>query len=221
MSDYHCPGCGQTLSWLSHTCPRCHAGRPPLGWESGKGERTQPEEPASPALTAEHHQDALDLDPDDQSALLALERLHERNEDWVALAEVLHRRVEMSFDADEVHGLLLRIATIEEDCLGDLSAAIGTHLRALEIAPLSTDSLATLERLYTMEERWPELVEVLHLRTRIVEEPRSLIDLLLRLALLHEEILGDADTAANCYRRVLGIDPEEPTSLDAMERLSD
>src|SRR5690606_29182846 len=113
-----------------------------------------------PAEAARIYELILRADPSDREALDALERFHERNEDWDKLVEVLKKRLASAPAGDAATALLKRIAQICEEGLRDEQRAIEHYLRILEIAPGNKEALEALGRIYESTEQWAEFIDV-------------------------------------------------------------
>ena len=68
-------------------------------------------------------------EPDNATALGALEGLYRQTQRWRDLLDVQQRKHELSNDPEEKRRILYEIAKLHEGELGDLSAAIETHHR--------------------------------------------------------------------------------------------
>jgi tetratricopeptide (TPR) repeat protein len=83
--------------------------------------------------------------------------------------------------------------------------------RALALDPLNDAAFVTLEAAATRMKDWPRLAEVLAQRLEVARTAEQR-PLLTRLGRVLDE-LGRADEAAEVYRRLLDVDPEDATAL--------
>jgi len=123
-----------------------------------------------PAEAARIYELILKVDASDREALDALERFHERAQDWDKLVEVLKKRLASAPAGDAATALLKRVAQICEEGLRDEERAIEHYLRILEIAPGNKEALEALGRIYESTEQWAEFIDVTRRQIRITTE---------------------------------------------------
>ena len=161
--------------------------------------------------------------PDDADTVLtasrALERIHLGTGDHDALATDLQRQVELEHDMDEQRRLLVRLADLKEEVLGDVDGAIVAHRRRLEIDPGDVDAMRSLERLYEQKESWQELIEILRMHDQSITDPDEQKSIARRIGSIYEEQLDDADNAIIAYNDVLGRFDRDTETLGALSRL--
>lgn len=162
---------------------------------------------------------ALDLDADDDEALEALSRLLRAHARWAPLTQTLRRRLERAAgDAERVE-LRFELAEVTEKGLGDVAGAVEAYRDVLELAAGHRPSLDALERLFTQEENWSELIGVYEQRVAAAGRPEEAIGLLSQIAGIQEERFGDRELAAGTLIRVLEVDPEHLPAVVGLERL--
>ncbi len=113
-----------------------------------------------------------------------------------------------------------RLAKLFEDDLGDITKAEETYKYVLTVAPLDSEALSDLDRIYESIESWPELAGVLEQRLRAGGEPHELTEIHVRLGELYEQRIGDVDSAMRVYRRLFdGLDPANDAAIAALGRI--
>jgi tetratricopeptide (TPR) repeat protein len=167
----------------------------------------------------------LEEDPEDQNAIEALIRLYERTSNWTLLVEVLREKLEVAADDDERKEILFRIARVCEEQLNDANETILTYRSVLETDARDRRSMEALDRLYSRELRWGELIDLLETeRALIAEDKRPAaarrVDALdLRIADVLEHHLGQVEQSIELYGQILGRNPEFTDARTALERL--
>ncbi|HWP10151.1 MAG TPA: tetratricopeptide repeat protein [Polyangiaceae bacterium] len=156
-------------------------------------------------------------EPENQTALAALEALYQHTERWRDLLQVQHQKRDLARDAVERKGILYEIAKLHESRLGDLAAAIETHQSVLEDDPADETSLAALDGLYQRSKQWEPYVDVLRKRIELSSDDKLLVDLKFRLAGALHDHLGDASGALENYREILFLDAEHEGARVALE----
>jgi tetratricopeptide (TPR) repeat protein len=179
----------------------------------------------------------LELDPDDLQALSRLDVLYEQAQNWTELLSVLTRESEMTGDPNEAISFQYRIAELYEKHLDDVSRAVELYreilqhqpdheptLRALEgLKDGDRDPLgaaAVLEPVYEASSDWPRLIRVHEVQVRRATDPFQQVELLHRIARLHEDALGDHNAAFDTYARALPLDDANDQTLGNLERLA-
>ncbi len=156
----------------------------------------------------------------DETALAALERIFTREGRWKDLIDVLSRRAEAALDAEEIIGFTRRIGEIWETSLQVPDRAMEAYRRILELDPTDVAACQALERLYTARDKWQDLLELYRIWLDAVDDPAQRIELLTKMAAIHEEEFGDAMGAIRAYEAILGLDPENMTAIRNLERLN-
>ena len=150
---------------------------------------------------------AYELSVDDPDARLrtaqALERIHVASGASDKLAGDLRRQVDLENDPATKGQLLVRLADLQEEKLGDTAAAIRTHRERVELDPNDADALRSLERLYTQSQSWAELLGVLDQLDASSTDDTERRGYALRAAALAHEKLGDRARAVSAYGDVL------------------
>jgi tetratricopeptide (TPR) repeat protein len=165
-------------------------------------------------------QQVLDLDPDDLSALGALQDAYARAGDWMAIADIQTRRLALaSSPADQVaiHAEMARLAEDKRDSIDD---AIAAWYAALDADSGHLPAYAQLERLLARGERWHDLVELLERLAALhasLGDARSESAALARAADVWEARLDNPDAAGEILEKILA---REPGSVAALTRLS-
>jgi tetratricopeptide (TPR) repeat protein/outer membrane biosynthesis protein TonB len=156
-------------------------------------------------------------EPDNETALGALEGLYQRAGRWRELLEVQNRKLELAHDASERKRIRYEIAKLYEQKLADVAAAIETHQAVLEEDPADEGSLAALDGLYERSGQWEAYVDVLRKRIELSADDRLLVDLKFRLAKALHDYLDDAPGALENYREILFLDADHQGARVALE----
>ena len=167
----------------------------------------------------------LEEDPEDQNAIEALIRLYERTGNWTLLVEVLREKLEVASDDEERKQILFRIARVCEEQLNDASETILTYRSVLEADSRDRRAMESLDRLYSREGRWGELIDLLETERVLINEDqrptaaRRIDALDLRIADVLEHHLGQVEQAVELYGSILARSPEFADAQKALERM--
>lgn len=165
-------------------------------------------------------QAVLDLDPGDAAALEALESVHAGSGDWMAVQDVLTRKLELARSASEKTAVLARMARVAERERDAVDDAIGHWYAVLEVDNAQFAAYGELERLLGRAERWHDLVELLERRADLhgtLGDGESELAVLARAADIWEGPLDDPDAAGEILEKILR---REPGSVAALTRLA-
>jgi golgin subfamily B member 1 len=189
------------------------------------------------ARAIDTYQKVLELDPDDLTALGRLDVLFQSSGNWQELLSILQHEAELTADPAEAVSFQYRIAELYEKHLNDVDRAVELYREILNVqsdhaptlsalegiknggrAPLAAASV--LEPVYDAMGDYPRLISVLEVTVRFAEDPFQKVELLHRIARLHEESLGDHARAFETYARAVSADSQNEESLGSLERLA-
>ena len=155
-------------------------------------------------------------DPENAEALNALSGLHERAKDWAALAAVLQKQVDSTFDAKAKEVLLGKLGALYGERLNDDEAAVEAWRQLLVLNPqerkaqealkkkyLTLGRWDDLEVFYAESGKWDEFIRVLESQEAKETDERAKIGLLIKIAQLWMVQKGKPDRAAKAYEKVL------------------
>jgi tetratricopeptide (TPR) repeat protein len=111
------------------------------------------------------------------------------------------------------------VARNYEERLGKSDRAITFYKKALELEPDDRDALAALEVIFARDEKYTDLLEVYRKKAEIAEEPDERLQILFRIASIHEEMLSQPTEAIRAYGDVLAQDADNLAALRALDRL--
>ncbi len=168
-------------------------------------------------------------DPENAEALNALSGLHERAKDWSALAAVLQKQVDSTFDAKAKENLLGKLGALYGERLNDDEAAVEAWRQLLVLNPqerkaqealkkkyLALGRWDDLEVFYAESGKWDEFIRVLESQEAKETDERAKIGLLIKIAQLWMVQKGKPDRAAKAYEKVLSIDPKHLEAAEAL-----
>ncbi len=181
-------------------------------WEKGAGDLDK----AFAALAG-----AFKLDPDNEAARSALERLAESNDAWGQLVGVLDATIEQTGNAERAVRLLIDSARVREK-QGDAADAEQRYLRALGMQPDDEAAMSRLEAVYRQSQRWGELATLLERRLHGLMERMPTGDArklrALELADVYEK-LGNTYEAIDAWTHVAREYPDHAPAFANLARL--
>ncbi len=146
----------------------------------------------------------LEVEPDASDAFEALTQMYRTDQRWTDLRALLERRTEVTLDNTVRRAVLLELAALEEDVLGQSGFAMAAHRRVLELDAGYLPSYQALDRLYSAAGQWRELEDLLARQTDHVNEARGLVELAFRRAELFASKLDEPSRAVDLAEDVIG-----------------
>ncbi len=161
----------------------------------------------------------LEADPQDGTAIDALDRIFEAGSNHRQRVEILRKRIGLAGDASARQELWRSVASLLEKDVGDVDEAIAACVSILDENPEDDQALETLARLYEQQGRHRDRLEIVERRLAL-RKPKDAerILLLKQIAKLLEGPLGDAPGALERWREVLERAPADAEALAALER---
>ncbi len=136
-------------------------------------------------------------------------------------AELVAKARELATDTTDAilrRDLLVTVAELQEQRLGNAGDAEKAYVEILSVEPLNNQAFAALTRLFRAAQRWADLRALLDLRQGATLEPRERLDLLAQIAELDEAGLNDAAHAVATYEKMLELDPADMRAHRALDR---
>jgi len=152
----------------------------------------------------------IELPEQRQRCAHILAPIYEDRGDWPELVETLQVHLEDVTDVSARVGLLTRIAGLQEDRLHDPTAAFGSVAEAVEVDPADTlvrDELARLARMRDADRERAEVLEKAFAKSDAL--PSLQCELLLEVAQLWDDAVGDPDQAEAAYQRLIQLGPDD------------
>ena len=163
---------------------------------------------------------AVQSDIANEDSLANLERLAMLVTRWKDVAALYdHELDKLTEDAARFVEVGLRLAQIFEIQLDDVESAVARYRRVLAVDAENQPAVSALDRLFSMTERWAELVEILRREAEIGPGPDEVLELKYRLGLVHQTRLNDLASAIAAYKEVLAAAPEHVATREALEGL--
>ncbi|MFH2007321.1 MAG: tetratricopeptide repeat protein [bacterium] len=161
---------------------------------------------------------------DDEELASELIRLLRSAEEYDEAATILRERIENSEAAGAPRGetaaLLVKLAVILAQDLGDAEAARTALERALETVPDYPSALAELARLHKHDEDWEGFAEARMREVNAAPDKETKLLALLEAAEVFRDKLNDRAEAKSCLDRALKLDAENYDALGGLAELA-
>jgi len=157
--------------------------------------------------------------PSSEQALDEALRLARATHQWEAYVSTMAEAAGKTSDRATRKDVLMRLATVFETELGDLSRAEEVLGQILSFDADDAEALAFLDRVYDKQGDFEKLASVLRRRIAISDDSSHLVELHLRLGKVLADVIDDPDSAIASYLAVLEHESRSPEALEALERL--
>lgn len=191
-----------------------------------------------PLRAVDIYRDILDVAPDHEPTLQALESMVSGGTEPLAAASVLEpvyrstgewakliavNEVQVSHEEDPLRKveLLHGIADLYEMQLDDGNKSFDAYARSLPFDNRHDQTLGSLERLAEYVGRWDDVTRLYDVEIEKIKEdrPDDVVDMALRTAQIYEVQSGNVDAAIQRYSLVAEADPSHVQSIEALDRL--
>jgi tetratricopeptide (TPR) repeat protein len=184
-----------------------------------------------------HYVRVVEADPENQTAIRALDRLYAQTDRWADLARILAREADIAQSPDEILELKYRLGQVQQLKLNDLDAAIAAYRDVMNASPEHQATLEALEGLFASGVKQLEIGEILEPLYRSMGEWEKLarvneaqlahtqgheerLAAYYRLAELFEDKLIDPAKTLDVYIRALKEYPLDEKSGEEAPRLA-
>ena len=174
-----------------------------------------------PRAAIERNEAILSIDGGNLPAVKALERLYRGEALWDRLISVMQHHLELTQDRREQVALEVAIGEVfwKEMSRVDRAEAIFNH--ALEKDPESRQAVSALGRLYERSGNWNLALDMLRREAQIAGGAKDAVDIHVRMAAMHEDMLLDVKSAKEAYGRALQIDPGHLPAIRALRAIAE
>lgn len=159
----------------------------------------------------------LDAEEEGATALTRLQELAESSGNDALLAEVLSKRALASEDRESALSLGLRGADLEAKS-GNTARALFVWRKLVQKWGPTRDVLSRMSELLEKNGQWEDLAAALESEVGVAA-PEERAALWGRIGRIRLEKLHDPATALDAFRRSVALDPAEPASRAALERM--
>jgi tetratricopeptide (TPR) repeat protein len=176
--------------------------------------------PASEEAALQLYVRVLEAEPENTTALEALDALYRQRGDHQRLVEIIERRG--AAELDPAHRLMLyaEAASLQEG-MGNLPAAIAAWRAGREGDETNQTALDELARLYEAAGERDEQVEILREKARMLDDNRQRCAVLMQVAAIKSGPLADMEGAVEAVKEALDADPQDSSALAALVQLEE
>ncbi|MEM1348817.1 MAG: hypothetical protein AAGI01_09695, partial [Myxococcota bacterium] len=164
----------------------------------------------------------FELDADHEALWHQLKELGGRLDRWIDVEALLAAFCPLGEHVEEHRHrseLLRHLAEVREVYLGDKEGALAAWAQLMEFEPTDLEVIERVELLYRELTRHSELVATLVAKADVVSDAERRVAILMEAASLTDTVFDDLLGAVALYRRVLEIEPDHASAVEALERL--
>jgi tetratricopeptide (TPR) repeat protein len=167
----------------------------------------------------EVYKEVLRTDPQDAVSTRALVDIYEHEGDYLGLAGALREQIQTAPTMQERVTLLRKLLSIYDERLNDLPQGEWAANEILQAVPGDRDTLGRLESILERAGDARKLAIVLDQHVKHAASPDERVQLVTRIAEIHQGPLQDAVGAAQRWEEVVRLDPDDARALEALEGL--
>jgi len=159
------------------------------------------------------------LDPQNFEVMKLQEKTLLLMQDWHGLIDVFEAEAGVVQDPKEVLYIYFRIGELFEMNLVDDINAGSYYEKVLALSPNYLPALRAIRRIYTRQEKWHDLLDIIRREIEITSDGSVLLELMLERARILERFLNDAESAQNVYSEALDSFPGNTIAIGALKRI--
>ncbi|HEV8323651.1 MAG TPA: tetratricopeptide repeat protein, partial [Myxococcota bacterium] len=156
---------------------------------------------------------SLEVDPRNRKASGFLRRLYSRAGRFKDLADHLDDLCAQARSREERIRLLLDLADVLRDKVGDEPRAVDTHQKVLALDPANSAAMSHLADVYSRREDWPALIQLYENALRARPRGEAEMAVLLQIGLLWWRKVKEPAKAEEYFKRLRKIDASHPAVL--------
>jgi tetratricopeptide (TPR) repeat protein len=176
--------------------------------------------PASEEAALQLYRRVLQAEPDNTTALEALDALYRQRGDNQHLAEIIERRGTVELDPSRRLVFYAEAASLHEGN-GNLAAAIAAWRAGREGDETNQAALDELARLYEAAGERDNQVEILREKARMLDDSQQRCAVFMQVAAIKSGPLDDTDGAVEAVKEALDADPQDLSALAALVDLEE
>lgn len=171
-------------------------------------------------LAAQRLEQALEIDPTQLNAYVALARCYRRLKQWLDLVSTYRRHIEEAVDRETKLELYANIGAVFRDEVGDLDEAIDAYQEVVDADETNVPALDALSKLY---EKRGDAARAIEMMTRVADlttDGGQQVDMYYRIGRSMEEKLNDRFGAREKFEQALDLDPSHIQSITALRTIA-
>ncbi|MCK9522586.1 MAG: tetratricopeptide repeat protein, partial [Proteobacteria bacterium] len=162
---------------------------------------------------------AFSLAPDRVDALEQLEAIAAIEDTWEQFVSVLEPGAAAAQDPVHARELWMKAARIYDAQLDNTEAAVRAYRAALHIDQRDAEAIAALEQIYSREEKWADLIDVLRIKVDVSSDATEKAQVYRQMAMIFKDMLEKHDEAIASMKELLLLDPADLDALQSLDRL--
>jgi tetratricopeptide (TPR) repeat protein len=172
----------------------------------------------NPGAAIEKNETILQIVPNDETVVLALERLYIATGRHEELLSIYDKKLKIASSEEQKRDVRLKLASLYEDQVKDVVRAIELYKDVLVADPQDRQALRALERLYVVTENWKQLALIIEAQIKLESSDHlAKADLVFRYGKVQEEHLGEVAGAVDSFKQALTLDPNHQHARQALE----
>ena len=172
-----------------------------------------------PERAIDVYREVLEVDAGNLLSMRGLERVYTATQKWPELLEVLEMHLDVCQTERERAGVLMQIATMQEEQFLKPDLAATRLEQVVEIDPSNLTAFEALARCYHKQRQWYELISCLERFINAADDKAKKIELFTQIAEVYGQQVQDQEKALDAYLNIIDLDPQQVPALEALARL--
>ncbi|MCH2108989.1 MAG: tetratricopeptide repeat protein [Polyangiaceae bacterium] len=171
-------------------------------------------------IAAERLEEALQIDPGNEEAYVALARCYRRLKRWNDFVETARRHIDESQSRETKLDLYAAIGAVYRDEIGDLDEAVDAYQSVVDADETNVAALDALSKLFERQDDSHRAIEMMTRVADLTTDGALQVDMYYRIGRAMEEKLTDRFGAREKFEMALDLDPSHLPSLAALRTIA-
>lgn len=138
---------------------------------------------------------------------------------WENLVSALEKEARSTKDPQEAVSIYYKVGELWREKLSDPEKATLCFQKVLELNSFHCGALEALKEIYTLNNEWEKLIQVLELQGKMAPDPQKAMAFYFYIGDIWEKKLSQVDRAIESYLKALSFDPSDLPIFKALGRL--
>ncbi|MCU0690711.1 MAG: tetratricopeptide repeat protein, partial [Polyangiaceae bacterium] len=169
---------------------------------------------------AARYEQVLDVDPNQEPALVGLERCYSKLRQWLDLVNTYERHISVTLDRSLKIELFGYIAQVFADEVEDVDRAIDAYQNIVDLDDTHIPALEALAKLYERKDSAADAIDYMTRVAELTADGVQRVEMYYRIGHSLDTQLGDRVAARERYEMALDLDPTHVPTLSALKAIA-
>ena len=169
---------------------------------------------------AARFEQVLDVDPNQEPALVGLERCYSKLRQWLDLVSTYERHISVTLDRNLKIELFGYVAQVFADEVEDVDRAIDAYQNIVDLDETNIGALEALAKLYERKDSAADAIDYMTRVAELTADGAQRVEMYYRIGHSLDTQLGDRVAARERYEMALDLDPAHLATLAALKEIA-